>query len=123
MTNIIGRRVSGYSMTLDGTSLRIDLAHPGSFGRPLGDELFVKYRTDSGGPFCDRGLTFGTPQKGLSGLQYFPLASIQDGAIGSQVPLTEDFQAHTEQFFAETCHYQAITSSNPFGNLSFEVFI
>lgn len=129
MTCVFGRNVSGFSMTLDGTNLRIDLAYPGSFGRPSGDDVFVKYRTDSGGPFGDGGSAIGTAYhtpKGFSALPYFPLAATQDGATSSQVPLTEEFQAHTEKnpaCLAERIHFQAITSSNPFKNLSFEVCV
>lgn len=131
ITTIFGRNVSGFSMTLDGTNLRINLAHPGSFWGPSDDDVFVKYPTDSGGPFGNGGSAIGTSHHthltGLSGLPCYYLPAVaQDGATRSQVPLTEDFQAHTEKEkdnLPQRCHYHAISSSKPFRNLSFEVYM
>lgn len=129
-TSVFGRNVCGFSMTLDGTNLRIDLAHPGSFGAPSVNNVFVKYPADSGGPFADGGCASGTshhthPTR-FFGLPYSPVAATQDGPTRGQVPLTEDFQTHTEpekDSLSRTVHYHSISSSKPFRNLSFEVCI
>lgn len=113
-------------MTLDGTNLRIDLASPGSFGRSS-DNVFVRYPADSDGLFGRAGSAFDTSHSdpiGFSRFQYTPLAAALDGATTSQVPQTEDFQAHIEKdrdnIPVKVC-FNAISSSKPFRSLSFEV--
>lgn len=125
-TSVFGRNVSGFSMTLDGTNLRIDLASPGSFGRSS-DNVFVRYPADSDGPFGRVGSAFDTSHSnslGFSGFQHSPLAAAQDGATTSQSPKTEEFQAHTEKdnhYLPHTFRFKAISFSKPFWNVSFEV--
>lgn len=131
ITSVFGRNVSGFSMTLGGSNLRVDLARPGSFWGPSDDDVFVKYPTDSGGPFGNGGSAIGishhTHLTGFSGLPSYHLPAVaQDGATRSQVPLTEDFQAHTEMItenFSHRFHYHAISASKPFENISFEVYM
>lgn len=113
-------------MTLDGTDLRIDLASPGSFGRSS-DNVFVRYPADSDGPFGSAGSAFENSHFNpinLSGFHYSSLAAAQDGATNSHVPQTEDFQAHIEKErdnLPLKFHFNAISSSKSFRNLSFEV--
>lgn len=113
-------------MTLDGTNLRIDLASPGSFGR-YSDNVFVRYPADSDGLFGSAGTAFDTSHSdpiGFSRFQYTPLAAALDVATASQVPQTEDFQVHIEMDADNILHkirFNALSSSKPFRNLSFEV--
>ena len=131
ITSVFGRNVSGFSMTLDRSNLKVDQAHPGSFWGPSDDDVFVKYPTDSGGPFGNGGSAIGTSHHthltGVSGLPCYYLPAVaRDGATRSQVPPTEDFQAHTETKnfnFPQSFHYHAISSSQPFRNISFEVYM
>lgn len=126
-TSVFGRNVSGFSMTLDGTNLRIYLASPGSFGRSTYN-VFVRYPADSDGLFGSAGSAFDTSHSdpiGFSRFQYSPLAAALEGASTSQVPQTEDFQVHTEKDrdnnIPHTVRFNAISSSKPFRGLSFEV--
>lgn len=114
-------------MTLDGTNLRIDLASPGSFGRST-DNVFVRYPADSDGLFGSAGSALGTSHSdpiGFSRFQYSPLAAALDGATTSQVPQTEEYQAHIEKDrdnnIPHKVRFNAISSSKPFRSLSFEV--
>lgn len=118
-TSVFGRNVSGFSMTLDGTNLRIDLASPGSFGRPS-DNVFVRYPADSDGPFGSAGSAFDTAHND----PIVPLAAALDGSTTSQVPQTEEFQVHIEKLRDNIPHkfrLNAISASKPFRSLSFEV--
>lgn len=127
-TSVFGRNVSGFSMTFDGTNLKIDLAPPGSFGRSP-DNVFAKYPADSDGTFGGAGSAFDKSHPdpiGFSGFQYAPLAAAQYGATTSQVPQTEDFQAHIEKEkdnLTQTFHFKTISASKAFRNLSFEVWM
>lgn len=113
-------------MTLDGTNLRIDLASPGSFGRSS-DNVFVRYPANSDGLFGSAGSAFYTSHYDpidFSRSQYTPLAAALDGATTSQVPQTEEFQAHIEKDrdnIPPKVRFNAISSSKPFISLSFEV--
>lgn len=120
-TSVFGRNVSSFSMTLDGTNLRIDLASPGSFGRSS-DNVFVRYPADSDGPFGSAGSAVDTAHYD----PIDPLAAALHGATTSQVPQTEEFQAHIEKQRDSIPHkfrFNAISSSKPFRSFSFEVCI
>lgn len=121
-TSLFGRNVSGFSMTLCGSNLRIDLTHPGSFGAASDDYAFPKYPADSGGA----GSAFDTSHTHPTGLPGPPYSqpAAQDGANNSQAPLTEDFQAHIEKVMEnlpQTFHFHAISFSKLFRDFSFEV--
>lgn len=119
VTSVFGRNVSGFSMTLDGTNLRIDLASPGFFGRPS-DNVFVRYPADSDGPFGSVGSAFDTAYYD----PIIPRAAALDGATTSQVPQTEDFQVDIEQECNNILYkyrLNSISASKPFRSLSFEV--